>query len=798
MSLAFTSHNIFTMKHSYLIALLLALYVLPVSAKSVARNFGGCVVNASDSCVMEGVVCNVTAGTETIALAHTRPDGMFIVSVSDVEEGTPLTVTLSKEGFMNSEIVLPTTPLDVDLGYIWMYKGTTLDEVTVNAQQVLNRNGMSIVYPSSADVKASTTSLDLFQKLPLMGLDVNPITKTLSAKGGVPYILIDGVPSSMEDVRALQPKDILRVNFTRTPPIQYVSQGYTALLEITLKKRQDGGSVYASGEGIVTYNGHIDGNMGAEYHQGKSQFRLNYDGKYNRNTDVEDYSNRDYIGAPDKISMETLDTRKFWYFMNTLSARYNYRHSDKTIFSTTFRTNINDSERKASGVVKQHIGPDVQEYAEANDGSTKMRAYSLDLFLKQTLSPTSLIEAQVIGTYTDDRNDAYRKYFMTGEGLNPTVYDNSGSSNRKSLISELRWMKYINQTAAFTVNYKNTLSHAINKYASYTYDPTLNECLNNVSATWQHQINRVYYMLSSGINYNRMSVDNKSAGRYTNHYLSNNSTASIEWYMSPRWVLEGSCNFSSSLPSLTAITDYEYQINPFVWVNGNRELKPAHNLSGQLRLTNQGQHYVIAFSQGVSRDWNSQIGQYMYEADKNRFLLQTINMRKAISEQSALELSLRELYGFGFKGSLVARYGYYQGTNFTADKFSLGGSLYAWWNRGPFTASYYRNFPGKTIFGSNITTDQPFDKLSMSYQCGKHWTFSAGWSFMFSKNGWTNYTWDVSPVSPAYTRTYIRDDINAISIGFTYSGNFGSIFDIGSRSIDNKDDGTSLRKDSGN
>lgn len=784
------------MKQLYFFIAILSVCGLSMSAKNVTMDISGYVVNVTDSIGISNAVLKVTQNDETVAIGHSMENGYFEIKIKSSNNRDDATLVVTKEGYMNSELTIPITKNEtVWVGGIFMHRGTTLDEITVDANMVMHKNGSTIVYPSSSDVQSSYSSLDLFMKLPLAGLDVNPIDRTLTAKGGAPYITIDGVPSTIDDVRSLQPKDILRVDFTGNPPARYLADGYSSLLEIFLKQRSDGGSVFADISGIVTYNGHADGNIAADYHEGKSQFKVNYDGQYNRNTDVEQYSKTDYIGANQNINIEENLSKKFWYFNNNLSARYNYRISNKSFFASTFRTNINDGARDLNGTTHEVIGDVIKNYNNTITGDNKKRAYALDTYYKAVLNDKTVLETQIVGTYLNQVNNSIRNYYLNGPDQSPAIYNNSGESWRKSIIGEVQLLRYTGNNSVFTAGYKASASDATNSYAQYTYNPRLGDFLNNLSIGWQHQINQFYYTLSTGLNYNIMKVDNKTDGKYTNKYFSNYSNISCGYSFNDAWNLNSSCSLSSQMPTLTGITDYEYQLTPYLWTNGNRELKPSHNLSGNIQLNYTSKHLTASLNTSVGRNWNSQCAQYLYESDKNRFLLQTINLRNAFSQNNSLEVSIKDFYGFGIKGALKTAYGYYRGSNFTADKFSLGGSIYTWWNKGPVTISYRRNFSEKNIYGSSISTNEVYDKLSLKYTLNKNWSFYAGWSYMFSKNGWTNETWNISPVAPSYSYIHMRDDINSVTVGFTYSGDFGKMFEFARRRIDNTDEGSSLRMD---
>ena len=98
-------------------------------------------------------------------------EGRFSV---ETDLRTVLNLKIDMTGFSSTDIIIESGAKNIDIGMVYLDEGTLLDEVTVSANQVINAKGRTIIYPSAADVKASSTSIGLFQKLPLPGLQANP------------------------------------------------------------------------------------------------------------------------------------------------------------------------------------------------------------------------------------------------------------------------------------------------------------------------------------------------------------------------------------------------------------------------------------------------------------------------------------------------------------------------------------------------------------------------------------------------------------------------------------------------
>lgn len=278
-----------------------------------AKTIQGVVLSANDSTAVVGANCRLLSDGKLVTGASAGANGAFSL---ETEIDSSLDLEVSMTGFSPTNIIIKPGSKNMNIGVVYLDEGVMLDEVQVSGNTVVNKNGRTIVYPSSADVKASATSISLFQKLPLPGVMANPITRAITVDGGNPVILINGVPSSIDDVNALQPKDIQRIEYSRFTPARYADSGRTGFIDITLKKRNDGGQIYAWGRSAVN-TAFVDANIKASYHQGPSQFSLMYQPSWRNYQKVYDNATQSFIGNDFRVDLEEHDRNPFSYHTHT-------------------------------------------------------------------------------------------------------------------------------------------------------------------------------------------------------------------------------------------------------------------------------------------------------------------------------------------------------------------------------------------------------------------------------------------------------------------------------------------------
>lgn len=318
---------------------------------SFARNITGLVYSDSTMTVVADAVCKLHEGDTEISRATTGENGIFIFRTGNKEA---LTLEIDKDGFSGTVILIDAGNKDIDLGQIALSEASTLAELKVEATDVIQSKGRTIIYPSQADLKASSTTLSLLQKLPLAGLFADPINRSLTVRNGAPMILINGIPATMSDVNSLKPGDIAKIEYSYITPARYADKGKNGFLSITLKEREDGGQVYLWGRSAVN-TAFLDANLQASYHQGPSQFTLQYSPSWRNYQDAYDYSSMQYIGDDFKVDIEQHDRNPFNYHMHGVSLKYDFAPSERTVFSARFSATPTSSSNRIMGTMSDNI-----------------------------------------------------------------------------------------------------------------------------------------------------------------------------------------------------------------------------------------------------------------------------------------------------------------------------------------------------------------------------------------------------------------------------------------------------------
>lgn len=743
-----------------------------------ARTIKGVILSATDSTTIVGATCCLMSDSVVVKTSISDNQGMFTL---ETDNKSSLTLEVGMVGYSTNQIIIETGDVTLNVGAIYLDDSITLNEIMVTANSAISSKGRTIVYPSVQDVKASSSSISLFQKLPLSGLQANPINLSLTVDGGSPYILINGIPSSIDDIKALHPKDIEKVEFSRVTPARYADKGTSGFLSITLKKRNDGGQFYAWARSAVN-TAFMDGNFRTSFHQGPSQFTLFYSPSWRNYQQVYDNIKESYNGDDFNVKLEEQDRNPFNYHYHQIRTKYDYSPNNKTLLSITFSTVPNFSKsRTISNITDTEIG----EYKAHNTSTDKYFSPSLDVFFRRDFNEKNSLEVQVVGTLSNSDYRRNNNYTFTD---NIESYVMNANSRRRSLISEVSYIHTFTDKTQLSAGYQNTISRSTNEYLKSDYKPHLSENNNYAYVRLGQSFGSLYLSLSTGAKmfWTKNDVNNR-------HFIHNLSSAQLSWNICSKWSIQGSFSYTPSIPSLTALTDYPQQTTPYLVSNGNPDLKVAESFRYNISLKYTNKKFSATFYSAYSTINNCVVNDVIYMGNK-LFLQQYVNTDYRRVFQNDLTLQLSNYHGFGAYLYLSLTHYGTAGTGWSHSLTSFDGSLSAWWNKGPYTISYWRKLPGKYLNGHTVEKDENGDALQFDYKPNKHWTFGVSWMYMFDKKGTRYPSHNYSQVNPIIRDRYIKNNSNMIVATVSYSTDFGSIFRTGRRSLNNSDQGSSLLK----
>lgn len=783
-NLSMPTHLYYLSMNLFMQKAITTLILLVYWASAFAYVVKGKVIDAAGKPIQHAIVAGRNAVDEVVFEIQTNQTGLF--TSSEVNDST-LSIAISKDTFETVKIdVMGTSNLFVDLGTITLFeRQVTLGDVVVTGQSVMHKPGRYIIIPSRKELEQSANGLSLLNALQhkLPGLTVNEVLQTVQVDNATPVFKVNGKLCELSKVLSLNPKSVLRIEYSDTPDLRYDGR---SVINIILNPQQNGGSVMANVLAGVT-TGFLNGNVGIDYHHGKSEWELNYAANW-RDYDKREISSRGaFIGRDTPVERERIGLPgDFNYLSNELSVAYTYTHSPNTLFATRVGLGFEDQKISENSLNVQRYKSDISRYENHTRWKLGFVSPNFDLFFRKQIDKSQYLEANVYGRRSSGNYD--RDYLNVH--ANPLKNDTliSATDNKswrigtdimyaktfKSLMTSVGIQDYYNATDNVQVENGrlNRVTIDQNRLTAYTQIVGRAGQLNyglNVSAIYNHANNNAYKTNALRIKVN----------------------VNANYAFSPNWSLNYLLMLNPSLPSISQQSELIQVIDDISIRQGNPDLKPATYLRNRLYLRFAKGKFSSTLWASHSRTHNPIYYMYSYIGDAsnpyyNMFLSKAINGRATDQLNLELEVSAQELFGFvtlwgnvGWDNSRVQM----PLANHTRRRFygSLRGTMY--FGNWVISANYEVE-PKFELAGNTYHSSERWNNVKVQYHC-KNWYFSITAANLFTHRGAKYERITVSDVHPEHHIQSIRDNANMVLLGATYRLNYGKGKDKAKRTLNN-------------
>lgn len=658
-------------------------------------------------------------------------------------------------------------------------KSITLDEVTVRASKVVNKPDGMVIYPTDSQRQASTNGYSFLEKLTLPNLRVDNINHTISAidnRGGV-QLRINGIIVDKPEMTALDPKDILRVDFIDKPGVRY-GESIAYVINIITRRNDSGYSVGTDiTSAITTIQG--DGMVYGKWNKGKSEWSVSYDINGGKSKGSNILQNANYtltdgsIYTIERNDVETL--RK--YISHNAKLTYNWADSTATVFQTSLSGALNKTPDNYS--IKEIIDGNHSYKATSRDGSKDLSPV-LDIYFFRQLTPKQSIIANAVGTFISTKTNSFYD-----EGT-PYKYNVDGKS--ASLLSE---MIYENRLKPFT------LSAGLN----YRYKHTRNDYTGDASARTRMNDNKLYaygeikgsikqfqYSLGTGVSYIHYTQN-----KHTYNFWTYRPKLTLTYNPSNELQMSYTFQMQERTSRIAMTSDAAIKTNSMEWTVGNPDLKPSRDMEHRL-LVSYNTNRLQSFIEGYYKQCRRPNMAHYERTDDNRFIYTQINQK----EIDVMDITAYAGYWLlPEKLQVAANGGMFRCFNFGYDythcytSWFYVGSITAY--LGKFYLRGYIDNGTRFLEGESKSYNGAYSALQASYNL-KNWQFSLTWanplcskykSFENELHNRNLYKHSIG---------YYKDSGNCISLNIVWRLNRGRSHQSAEKRINLKDTDNSIMK----
>ena len=739
----------------------------------------GMVRNGRDKAPLE--FANVVLQTaDSVFITGTTTDGKGRFMLDKVKAGDYL-LAVSSLGYETQYIALDGFNKSIDLKEILMEDAAvSLDGVTVSASNTSSRSDRKLIFPSDRQVKASTNGMDLLQQLMLPKITVNPMSNEIKVPGnGEVQLRINGVKVELDEIKALLPTDIIRIEFHDNPGLRY--RNAEVVLDYIVRRPETGGNFsvdMSQGVNALWGEHRVSGKINHKKSEFGASYRIGPRDFYGMSRDNEEIFHladgtvlhRKETGDPSHASM----------FMHNLNLNYSVQDPEKYLFNATFRYwNNHQPHWDYRGILSNQDNPD--DYVDMVDlNSSDNQVPALDLYYQRNLKNDQTLVFNVVGTY--NRTSSHRFYQESrGEEL-LTDINNRVSGKKYSLIGEAIYEKKLANGNSLSGGVWHTQSFSDNEYRNgHDYETHMDQSASSIYGEFKGKVRKLDYMLGvelARLYYKQEGTDDSDQfytfnPRFTLQYaLPGQSFIRLKGYVG---------NLSPSLGNLNAVEqvidslqlqrgnprlesymsylldlNYEYQKGIFyALVNGTYEYVPNAIMDEKYQEGNK-----IIQTWNNQKNWQRVVGFAMFRVGPIKDILQfsfTGGVNHYISNGNTYSHRYTNWY-CNMQASL------------TWKKFMLMYQMNTNWNR----------FWGETLEGGeNI-------QMFMAKYNFKNLSLGIGAFNPFSDN-WKVQSENCNQYASSKKTSYIKESSRLFVVSVSYNFSFGRTYKVGQKRLNNSD-----------
>ncbi|WP_287619348.1 TonB-dependent receptor [Parabacteroides sp.] len=646
--------------------------------------FANVVLQTEDSVFLQGI--------------STNEKGQFVLK--NIQAGN-YWLEVSSVGYLTERLDLRGVTSSINLEVIFLREDVVaLKDVEVTASNLVNKSDRKIIFPNQRQIDASTNGIGLLQNMMLPKVQVNLMTNSVGLIGqGELQLRINGAQVTEKEIIALQPKDIIRIEYIENPGLRYGNA--EAVLNYITRKHETGGSV-----GIeVMQSPHVMFNntqASVKLNHKRSEFGVTYS-LLARDFQEAWRDNEEvfrYLDQPDLIRQEIGSPGDRTFQMHNLSLNYNYTWADESYLHVNLNY-MGDNEPHEDFYSLLRSSSFTQSNVQMADlAYKKIQRPSLDIYYSKMLKNKQNLTFNVVGTYNNIHQIRSYREWTDDVTLTDVMSDVEG--DKYSVIAEAIYEKEF-EKGRLNIGLKHTHAFSENQYAgTEQFFTKMKEADSYAFAEFAGKVHKLDYTFGVGVS--RFWIKQDGFNDYDTYTF--RPRISLKYNFRNNFFVRLNGRLENVSPSLSELSAVDQLIDSLQIKRGNPELSSYKQYQGDLDMEYQLKPFTLLGS------------------------LRYINAPHAIMESTRLEegMFVRTFDNQDRWQKINASLTLRSGLLFKMLQVSLTGGVNSYWSDGLDYSHHYTNWYG------NIQAMAMYKNWMAMFQWQSNWNHFWGESIYGGEN----------------------------------------------------------------
>ncbi|MBR5597971.1 MAG: TonB-dependent receptor [Lachnospiraceae bacterium] len=588
-----------------------------------------------------------------------------------------------------------------------------LGEVTVTADNMTGTADRKLVFPNQKQVNASANGTDLLRNLMIPRIYVNPIGNTIGTDdGGSVQLCINGRKVSQNEVTALQPSEVIRIEVLEDSSVRY--DDVSVVINYVVRRYDMGGSFGYNGQQSIKslFGRH---NINGKVNFGKSEIGFYYNTEHLIFEDMWSERNETFTFEDGSVYHRSVTTNPHGAkkIHHNGSVTYNLQDDDKYMLniSAGFR-NVNTPNNIEEGkLMTEEFSNSVTE--RKNWSHNRNTTPYMDVYFQKNMKNKQFLAFNMVGTYINTYNRSCYQEYQNNESI--VDYSSTVKGEKYSFIGEGIYEKGFNNGGRMTVGVKHSQGYTDNHYiGTLQYNTRMRQANTYGYAQYKGKKGGLNYILGMGVTRSWF----KQAGEEDYETWSINPQVNLSYRFNNRWSISFVGRIRTISPSLSQLSAVDQLTDSLQISRGNPDLRPYDNYYSSFRLNYKKGKVNVGLYANYNH-WDNAIMEHIYR-ENDKFIHSYANHEKFQKLTVGLTARIGMLWDMlQLSGSINNNYYWSHGVDFYHRMNSFGGEIQAafMYKNLTLSALYHKN--ADNFFGELLMTGEEMHYFSAQYRIKK-------------------------------------------------------------------------------